>query len=159
MLDHAAGLDRLQAALAREVRARPWRLNRPGRSLACKVDPLYYLALSPLFLARWAGWALMAPGDAAEVLLRTGSLVSRKLPSGRKTELVLRLRWPGGGGAFRVQFFLAETIDRALLLHGGTPAPGVSSLRVDPADEALTRTFLQGKTPLAATAFASSSPG
>ncbi|MGE4293221.1 MAG: hypothetical protein AB7E32_13555, partial [Desulfovibrio sp.] len=70
--DYHERAERMQRGLARAFSADPTLLNLPGRSLACKVYTLYYLAVQPLFeeaLERWAG---LMPGSAPDVLLRTG---------------------------------------------------------------------------------------
>ncbi|AGW14003.1 hypothetical protein [Megalodesulfovibrio gigas] len=157
MLDYSSELTRLQHALARQMQARPQLLNLSPRSLAWKVDPWYYVALAPQFLAHWAVWGAMRPGVAAEVLLRTGVMVSRKLPSGRKTVLPVRLVWSGGISQARsllvpVQLFQADAMDRALLLQGHK-RPAISPMRVHPESRPMLAAFLRGKTMLSDAAF------
>lgn len=157
LLDYSSELARLQRSLARQAHARPRLLSTSPRALAWKVDPWYYVALAPQFLARWAAWTTMRPGVAADVLLRTGVLISRKLPSGRKTVLPVRLVWSGGISQAQsmlvpVQLFQADAIDRALLLHG-LPRPTVSLMRIHRESRAMLKVFLNGKAMLSDAAF------
>ncbi len=160
MRDYARELDRLYQALARQVQAHPEVLNASPRSLAWKLDPYYYVALAPQFMARWALWASMRPGDAAECLLRTGTLVSRRLPSGRKTTITVSLLWSGGtalaqGEPAEVHFFQASDIDQALKLHG-VPPLDVSHMRLAASDRPVVQALLQQKTPLTGVGYAAS---
>ncbi|GAB7080735.1 hypothetical protein [Megalodesulfovibrio paquesii] len=158
MRDYVHELNRLQLALARKALEHPKLLNLSPYSLAWKVDPTYYVALAPQFLAHWAAWAAMRPGVAADVLLRTGVLVSKKLNSGRKTVLPLRLLWSSGQSQARgklvpVQLFRADVLDRALQMHGRLERPGVSLMHVHGEGETMLRVFLQGKIMMADAAF------
>lgn len=160
LADYQDRVDRLRRALARAWRRDPALLNIPGRSVACKIDPNYYLALQPAFdtaLGRAAG---MLPRSAAEALVRCGLFITSA--PGREHVLPVEVFWGGHGGArggarggvVSASFLDAEFVDRALLLHGGA-ASGlpVADLRLGPGSrEAVARLF-EHKTPPARAAF------
>ena len=50
LADYTGCVDHLQKALGRAFAAEPWLLNLPGKSVACKIDHFYYLAVMPGFL-------------------------------------------------------------------------------------------------------------
>lgn len=157
MRDYSKALNRLFQALAAQVMRSPSILNSSPHSLAWKIDPYYYIAQAPKFVARWAAWASMRPGHAAETLLLTGTMVSRKLPSGRKTTIPVSLVCSGGtalsaGTPAEVQFFLVDAMDRALRLHG-IPAMPISTMRIDSASRSQVAALLEGKTQLASAGF------
>ncbi|MGE4293753.1 MAG: hypothetical protein AB7E32_16265, partial [Desulfovibrio sp.] len=143
--DYHERAERMQRGLARAFSADPTLLNLPGRSLACKVDTLYYLAVQPLFdeaLERWAG---LMPGSAPDVLVRTGAYITH--PPDREHVLTLGVSWGGRTVRVRASFVDADFIDRALRLYAGA-ARGLdfSDLRVSPEDRERVERFFENKT-------------
>lgn len=144
--DYTANLDRLQKGLGRAFADEPWLLNVPGRSVACKIDHLYYLAVMPAFgehLGRWAG---MFPEQAVETLVRTGNLITRA-PE-RDPLLRLHVGWGGRVYGIKAAFVDADFMDRALKTYGGLPSVlNVSDLKISSADRPAVEAFFADKTP------------
>ncbi|MEF2145825.1 MAG: hypothetical protein V3573_10290 [Desulfovibrionaceae bacterium] len=151
--DYHERVERMQKALARSCEADPALLNLPGRSVACKVDPLYYLVVQPLFnesLARWAG---LLPRHVTETLVRTGMYISRG-PE-REHVLTLSVTWGGRWMNVRASFLDADFIDRALRLYAGAVRGlEVSELRVSSEDRERVERLFENKTPPGNVAFA-----
>lgn len=143
--DYHERVERMQRGLARAVAADPTLLNLPGRSLACKVDPLYYLAMQPFFdesLERWAG---LMPGRAADALVRTGAYITH--PPDREHIMQLGVSWGGRTLRVRVTFVDADFIDRALKLYAGAArGMDLSDLRISPEDRDMVDAFFENKT-------------
>ena len=144
--------------MQRELGARyaqsPGVLNIPGRSLACKIDPFYYLAPYPGFINHLAEWCAIKPEKAGEALVRTGNIITRG--GDRSPFLFLNLAWGEGGRGtprFKACLVHAAFIDRAVKLYGGGQEPSISLLRVQASDRELVERFLEGKTLLASFAY------
>ncbi|MCM0753652.1 hypothetical protein M7784_00090 [Desulfovibrio aminophilus] len=152
LTDYQDALNRLQKALGRAYLDDPLLLNVPGRSVACKVDPQYYLALQPAFVERLAKGAALLPATAAEVLVRTGNLITRA-PE-RQYELAVPVVLNGRVLEVRAAFVDADFVDRALRLYAGL-ASGleVSDLRIAGAFRASLEPLFENKTPLRDLAF------
>ncbi len=144
--DYQDALTRLQKGLAQAYRESPQVLNVPGQSVACKVDPEYYLALEPVFTEVMARWAVSFPESVLETLTRTGNVVVCKPLS---THVIpLSVSW--GGRDFEVQamFLLADFVERALKLYAGAAAPlPVSDLRIRLDDRKAVEAFFGTSTP------------
>ncbi len=127
--DYQDSLTRLQKGLAQAYRDSPQVLNIPGQSVACKVDPEYYLALEPIFTEILARWAVSFPEGVLETLTRTGNVVICKPLS---THVIpLTVGWAGKTFEVQAMFLLADFVDRALKLYAGVPAPlPVADLRI-----------------------------
>jgi len=160
--DHAQRIDRLQRALALSWLERPGLLNRPGESLACKLDPHYYLALYPGFVDFLAKAAGMFPKNVREALVRTGNLLcDAAVPApplegeaaDRALSLTLQVLWEEGGAERQARldacFVHNSFIDRALLLYGRQSQElPVSSLAIAQAESGRVSSFLKGRTQL-----------
>ena len=144
--DYQDALTRLQKGLAQAYKDSPQVLNVPGQSVACKVDPDYYLALEPVFLIILARWAVSFPEAVLETLSHTGNAIVCKPLS---THIIpLSVTW--GGQDFEVQamFLQADFVDRALKLYAGAAAPlPVADLRIRTADRAAVEAFFGESTP------------
>lgn len=144
--DYQDALTRLHKGLAQAYKDSPQVLNVPGQSVACKVDPHYYLALEPVFLILMARWAVSFPEAVLETLSRTGNAIVCKPLS---THIIpLSVTW--GGQDFEVQamFLLADFVDRALMLYAGAAQPlPVADLRIRTADRAAVEAFFGASTP------------
>lgn len=153
--DHAERTDRLQRALAEAWLQRPEILNVPGRSLACKIDPFYYLALHPGFLDFLAKAGGMFRRNVAAALVRTGNLLTA--PRDKSPAIRLHLLWGDAGeqnGRLDVNFIHNSFIDRGLKLYARREEElPISGLRVHASERETVARFLEGKTELQALAF------
>ncbi|QGY41649.1 hypothetical protein GM415_16480 [Pseudodesulfovibrio cashew] len=144
--DYTETLERLQQALGRAFADQPWMLNMPGRSMACKIDQYYYLAVMPAFVEQLARLGGTFPDKVSEVLIRTGNLITR-LPD-RDPVLPLTVSWGGSPVTLRAAFVDADFIDRAVKTYGGMGMiPTVSDLKISSADKVRVEEFFEGKTP------------
>jgi hypothetical protein len=144
--DYQDALTRLQKGLAQAYRDTPQVLNVPGQSVACKVDPEYYLALEPVFSEVLARWAVSFPQGVVETLAHTGNLVVCKPLS---THIIpLSVTWAGRDFEVQAIFLLADFVDRALKLYAGAAAPlPVADLRIRAADRQAVEAFFGNLTP------------
>lgn len=146
LADYTAGVDHLQKGLGRAFSAEPWLLNLPGRSVACKIDQHYFLAVMPGFLETLARVGGMFPDQVRDTLVKTGNLITK----GPERDPVLPLTVSWGGRAVTVSgaFVDADFIDRAVKTYGGLGAIlNVSELKVSSADRPRIEAFFQDKTP------------
>lgn len=150
--DYQDALTRLQKGLAQAYRDSPQVLNVPGQSVACKVDPEYYLALEPVFTEILARWAVSFPESVLETLKRTGNVVVCKPLS---THIIpLSVTWDGRDFEVQAMFLLADFVDRALKLYAGATAPlPVADLRIRTADRKALEAFFGGSTPPGSVAY------
>lgn len=150
--DYQDALTRLQKGLASGYRQSPHVINVPGQSLACKIDPDYYLALEPIFTEILARWAVSLPQGVLETLVHTGSLV---FCGYMNTHIIpLTLNW--GGNDFEVQaaFLKADFVDRALKLYAGMAEPlPVSELRIRADERKAVEAFFGASTPPGSVAY------
>ncbi len=153
MIDYIELCNRMQRELALRYTQRRDLLNLPGRSLACKLDPFYYLAMYPGLLAPLARWAATMPNRAEEALIKTGSLILGGHE--RKPWLVLQVSWADGRrrARFKACFLHSSFVDRAVQLYAGLAEPPVSDLRIDAAHREKVQRFLEGKTEVLGLAF------
>jgi hypothetical protein len=144
--DYQDALTRLQKGLAQAYRDAPQMLNVPGQSVACKVDPEYYLALEPVFTEILARWAVSFPESVLETLTRTGNVVVCKPLS---THIIpLSVTWDGRDFEVQATFLLADFVDRALKLYAGVAAPlPVSDLRIRTDERKAVEAFFGDLTP------------
>jgi len=144
--DYQDALTRLQKGLAQAYRDSPQVLNLPGQSVACKVDPDYYLALEPVFTEILSRWAVSFPEAVLETLSHTGNAIVCKPLS---THIIpLSVTWDGRDFEVQAMFLQADFVDRALKLYAGVPAPlPVSDLRIRTADRAALEAFFGESTP------------
>lgn len=146
MRDFAELTERVLRGLGKAYAASAQVLNAPGRSVAVKIDHLYYLALWPAFAERIGRYAGILPRAVEETLVHSGNLISAG--PDRRVALPLRLSWPGGAAAVNAAFLLAHFVERGLSLYGGAADPlPVSPLRISRADQAVVLDFFAGKTP------------
>ncbi len=127
--DHGEFVLGLQKVLGQAFQEHPEILNIAGRSLACKIDPNYYLAVEPAFTRTLAQAVVKLPSKVRDALIRTGNI----LTLGPKKDWIFNLGVcaRGGKGQIKACFLNAEFIDRALILHGGrTTGLEVSDLRI-----------------------------
>lgn len=152
LTDYQDIVTRLQKALGRLYAAEPFLLNIPGRSIACKLDPLYYLALEPAFAERLARAAALLPATAVEALVRTGSYITQA-PERRYAQTV-PVTYGGHLLEVTASFVDADFVDRALRLYAGLPASlEVSELRIPARFRPSLTPLFENKTPLDDVAF------
>lgn len=129
-------------------------LNNPGRSLACKLDPFYYLAPLPLFFNVLSHWSGHLPQTIKKTLLITGNIVS----SGKNKEFCLTLDLkPSLHQPIQTLtccFVLADFIDSSLKIYGlQQTIPPVSELKLMDYEREKVKKFLATKTDLQDLAF------
>ncbi len=148
MVDYSDLVLNLQRRIGEHFSHNPDILNIPGRSMACRVDEHYYLALEPMLVKKLSQWGAIIPSRVVEALLKTGNLISH--PSDREHVIQLRATWEGLGKFVRIQacFVLAEFMDRGLKIYAGQIRPlPLSPLYVHSQDRSLVEEFFGNKTP------------
>lgn len=151
--DYQETVARMQKGLAQAYLDDPSVLNIPGKSVACKVDPGYYVALQPLFDEALGRWAAMLPQNVREVLVRTGNMITRA-PE-REGVLKVGLTWGGKAHVMTVSFIEADFIDRALRTYAGfTSGLEVSELNIQGSCQPMLDDFFEGKQALQKLVFA-----
>jgi len=144
--DYQESLTRLQKGMAQAYRDAPHVLNVPGQSVACKVDPNYYLALEPVFTEVMARWSVSFPDGVLETLAHTGSLVMCRTLT---THIIpITVTWGGRDYEIQAAFLLADFVDRALKLYAAAVEPlPVSGLRIRADERQAVEAFFAGLTP------------
>jgi len=146
LTDYTEAVERLQKALGKGVADQPWLLNLPGRSVACKIDQYYYLAVMPGFIESLARLGGMFPDHVQEALVRTGNLMTK--PPARDPLVPLSVSWGGRTVTVKGAFVDADFIDRAVKTYGGTVSVlNVSDLKISEEDRERVEQFFEGKTP------------
>lgn len=144
--DYTENVERVQRALGRGFAEEPWILNMPGRSIACKIDHLLYLAVMPAFAEQLGRLAGMYPDQVTESLIRTGNFIT-KGPD-RQPVMPLTVSWGGRPVTIRAAFVDADFIDRAVRTYGNLSTPlNPSDLRISSADRERVEAFFADKTP------------
>jgi hypothetical protein len=152
LTDYQDALTRLQKGLASGYSGSPQAINAPGKSLACKIDPDYYLALEPIFSEILSRWAVSFPQGVLDTLTHTGNLVFCKPMN---THIIpLTVNWEGQDYEVQAAFLTASFVDRALKLYAGVQDPlPVSALRIRADERAAVEAFFGDKTPPGAVAY------
>jgi hypothetical protein len=154
VLDYSQILTTLQKQLGQRFLEDPKLLNVPGSSVACKIDPLYYLALFPSFSRSMAQLAGVLPESVEETLIRTGNLIT---PSGSDDPtLLLQVSWKTGMQPVKIKagFVLAGFIDTGLKIYARRQEIlPVSDVRIDSRDREQLDAFFAGKTSISSLAF------
>jgi hypothetical protein len=144
--DFTGIVDKLQRALGKAFAEEPWLLNLPGRSVACKVDQHYFVAVMPAFVDQLARLGGMFPDQVAEALVKTGNFITS--PPDRDPVMPLTVGWGGPSVTLRGAFVDADFIDRAVKTYGGASSVlNVSELKISEADRERLEAFFEGKTP------------
>lgn len=139
-------IEQLQKKLGRGFADEPWMLNVPGKSIACKIDQYYYLAVMPAFVDQLARLGGMFPDQVSEALVKTGNLIT-KAPD-RDPLVPLTVSWTGKGVRLKAAFIDADFIDRAVKTYGGMQTVlNVSDLKISSEDKATVEAFFEDKTP------------
>ena len=146
LADYTASVDHLQKALGKAFAAEPWLLNMPGRSVACKIDQYYYLAVMPGFLEALGRLGGMFPDQVLETLVRTGNLITRA--PDRDPRIPLTVSWGARSVTLSGAFVDADFIDRAVKTYGCLGCIlNVSDLKISSADRPRVEALFQDKTP------------
>lgn len=146
LTDYSGVVERLQRGLGKGFAEEPWILNMPGRSVACKIDQYYYLAVMPGFVDKLARLGGLFPDQVTEAMVRTGNFITRA-PE-RDPELPLTVAWGGRPVKVKAAFVDADFIDRAVKTYGNLGSIlNVSDLKISGADKASIEEFFEGKTP------------
>ena len=154
MDDYNSIIENVQTEVGRNYLGSPDMLNIPGRSLACKIDPFYYLAMPRALMDCLGGWTGILPDKICTALIRTGNMLSSE--KDRNYIVSLKLIYPGSHPGRPVDCCLLDAgfMDRSLAIYAGRSEPlPVSSLRIHLSDKDKMDTFLNGKTNLLALAF------
>ncbi len=154
MLDYSEILATLQKQLGQRFLDDPKLLNLPGKSVACKIDPLYYLAVFPSFSRNMAQLAGTLPGAVEETLIRTGNLITPN--DSEDPTLLLQVAWSPEMSPVKIKagFVLAGFIDTGLKIYARRQESlPVSDLRIAIRDKEKVDSFFQGKTAISSLAF------
>ncbi len=144
--DYTGIVEKLQQNLGKAFADEPWMLNMPGKTVACKIDQYYYLAVMPAFVEQLARAGGMLPNNVIEALVKTGNLIT-KAPD-RNPLVPLTVSWGGRPVTIKAAFVDADFIDRAVKTYGGFGAIlNVSELKISGADKEKVEAFFDGKTP------------
>lgn len=137
---------RLQKTLGKGFANEPWLLNIPGKSIACKIDQYYYLAVMPVFTEHLARLGGMFPDQVTETLVKTGNFIT-KAPD-RDPLVPLTVSWGGKAVRLKAAFVDADFIDRAVKTYGGMGSIlNVSDLKISAEDKPAVEELFEGKTP------------
>ena len=146
LTDYTEIVKRLQQTLGKAFMDEPWILNMPGKSIACKIDQYYYLAVMPAFTNQLGRLGGMFPDQVAEALVKTGNFIT-KGPD-RDPILPLTVSWGGRAITIKAAFVDADFIDRAVKTYGTMATSlNVSELKISEADKEMIEAFFEDKTP------------
>jgi hypothetical protein len=144
--DYTDNIERLQKTLGKAFANEPWILNMPGKSVACKIDHLYYLAIMPAFVEQLGRSGGLFPDHVLESLIKTGNMIT-KAPQ-RDPLLSLTVGWGTRPVTIKAAFVDADFIDRGVKIYGGMSSVlNVSELKISSADKQKIEVFFEGKTP------------
>lgn len=157
MDDYNLIMENIQVELGRHFLQSPEILNQPGRSLACKIDPLYYLAMPKSLLDTLGLWTGLLPEKVCAALIRTGNMISSE--QDRSYIIPLKLSYAGAVSPVNTPvpccFLEAEFIDRTLAIYAALKQPlPVSGLRIQSSERPRMDEFLLGKSQLLGLAYA-----
>lgn len=144
--DYTEIIERLQQTLGKGFAEEPWILNMPGKSIACKIDQYYYLAIMPAFVEQLGRLGGMFPDKVTEALIKTGNLIT-KAPD-RNPLLPLTVSWGGRAITVKAAFVDADFVDRAVKTYGNMGSIlNVSELKISEGDKTTVEAFFEEKTP------------
>jgi len=146
LLDYSDILSEIEKRIGTKYKTDPDILNLPGSSLACKIDPFYYLALYPIFIINLAKWCKMKPEIIKDTLIRTGNLLKSN-----QDEYVLSLsvKWTQEMQPIKINsiFVLADFIDSSLKIYARKrEILSVSELKIMEQDKKKVEDFFTEKT-------------
>lgn len=150
--DYKVRIDRLQEGLGKAFIENPFILNIPGKSIALKVDPYYYVAFEPAFSENLSRFAVMLPKNVRDTLVRTGNLVTDQ--ETRNPIIKIRMKWNDRSYAMNVCFVESGFIDQALKIYGGVKEEvGLSEICILESERERLEKFFGERTLLKSVAF------
>lgn len=150
--DYKIRIDRLQQGLGKAFVENPFILNIPGKSIALKVDPYYYVAFEPAFTENLSRFGVMLKKNVRDTLVRTGNLVTH--PETRSPIIKIRMKWNDRNYAMNVCFVESGFIDQALKIYGGVKDEiGLSEISIHESEKERLEKFFGERTPLKSVAF------
>lgn len=150
--DYKIRIDRLQQGLGKAFVENPFILNIPGKSIALKVDPYYYVAFEPAFTENLSRFGVMLKKNVRETLVRTGNLVTH--PETRSPIIKIRMKWNDRNYNMNVCFVESGFIDQALKIYGGVKEEiGLSEISILESEKERLEKFFGERTPLKSVAF------
>lgn len=115
--DYQDRITRLQRGLGKAFADEPFILNIPGKSIAFKIDPYYYVAVEPAFTNKLSSSSPMSRDNVRDTLVRTGNIVSS--PGSLNPLIKISLEWDSRIYKLNVCFVESAFIDQALRIYGG----------------------------------------
>lgn len=150
--DYKNRVDRLQKGLGKAFAENPFILNIPGKSIALKMDPYYYVAFEPAFTENLSKFGVMLQKNVRDTLVRTGNLVTD--PETRNPIIKIRMKWNDRSYAMSVCFVESGFIDQALKIYGGVKEEiGLSEIRILASERERLEKFFGDRTLLKSVAF------
>ncbi len=150
--DYKVRIDRLQEGLGKAFVENPFILNIPGKSIALKVDPYYYVAFEPAFSENLSRFGVMLPKNVRDTLVRTGNLVTDQ--ETRNPIIKIRMKWNDRSYSMNVCFVESGFIDQALKIYGGVKEEvGLSEIRILESERERLEKFFGERTLLKSVAF------
>ncbi|TIH13545.1 hypothetical protein D0S45_14630 [Marinifilum sp. JC120] len=150
--DYKVRIDRLQEGLGKAFVENPFILNIPGKSIALKVDPYYYVAFEPAFSENLSRFGVMLPKNVRDTLVRTGNLVTDQ--ETRNPIIKIRMKWNDRSYSMNVCFVESGFIDQALKIYGGVKEEvGLSEIRILESERERLEEFFGERTLLKSVAF------
>lgn len=152
LTDYQDRITRLQKGLGQAFADEPFILNIPGKSIALKVDPYYYIAIEPSFTSSLSEWSAMLKNNVRDTLVRTGNVVTSA--DSRNPLIRLPLEWDGRRYNMSVCFVESDFIDQALKIYGGVREDiGLSEMRIPSSQRERLDDFFGERTLLQSVAF------
>ncbi len=155
MFDYSEILKNIQKKLGSQFLKDPTILNVPGKSVACKIDPFYYLAIHPLFFQKCALWAGILPTLIRDTLIKTGNIVILD-PKTKEFVTELNIKWGSPVKSVKVNafFLVADFLDQAIKIYARkNEILPVSELKIDIKEKSRLDVLFKGKTPINHIAF------
>ncbi|WP_031479541.1 hypothetical protein [Maridesulfovibrio frigidus] len=127
--DYQTRIDRIQKGIGKAFADSPFMFNIPGKSIALKIDPYYYVAFEPSFTESLSKFSVMLKKNVRDTLVRTGNLVSDH--DTRNPLIKIKLKWGDRTYSLSACFVEAEFIDQALKMYGGVVGDiGISEMQI-----------------------------
>lgn len=149
--DYKDRIDRLQKGLGKAFAENPFILNIPGKSIALKVDPYYYVAFEPAFSENLSRFGVMLPKTCVIPLCVLNLVTDHET---RNPIIKIRMKWNDRSYAMNVCFVESGFIDQALKIYGGVKEEvGLSEIRILESERERLEEFFGERTLLKSVAF------
>ncbi len=152
--DYPEILKNIQKKIGSQFLKDPSIFNVPGQSVACKIDPFYYLAIYPGFFVKCAEWTGIFPETIKETLIKTGNIVLSSTT--KKYILEIKVKWESLTEPITLNgfFLISDFIDQSIKIYGRkNEILPVSNLKIVASEKPKLISFLKGKTPINPIAF------